>query len=402
MRVSTGMIYQQGLDALQRKQSELLNTQQHIAANRRVLTPSDDPVAASREVETTQAKKLNEQYAANQANARDSLALVESTMGDLTGLLQDVRTLYVNAGDGSLTDKDRQSLAGDLRAKLGQLIGLANARDGAGAYLFGGFQETVQPFTPTPTGAAYNGDQGQRELQVGPGRTIAISENGFELFERIRQGNGTFVTSSDLTNTGTGAISVGAAVGNTAVPVDTYTIDFTVAAGVTTYEIFNVTTATVVSTGNAYTSGSTISFNNLQLDISGVPENGDTFNIAPAAHQNVFSMVSEAIEILETPVPAGTARARYNESMERALANADQALDRVMSVRTAMGASLRELDSLESMSQDTALNYDKRLSELVDLDYAQALTDFARQQTALEAAQLSFQRITSLSLFDYL
>ncbi|HKO88546.1 MAG TPA: flagellar hook-associated protein FlgL [Burkholderiales bacterium] len=402
MRVSTGMIFQQGLDSLQRQQSQLLDTQQHIAANKRVMSPSDDPVAAARAVETSQAKALNAQYGANQANARDTLSQVEATLGDLGTLMQDVRTLYVAAGDGALSAKDRESLAIDLEAKLAQMLGLANTRDGAGAYLFGGFQENVQPFTQTATGAVYNGDQGHRELQVGPGRSIPISENGAELFQRIRQGNGTFVTASDAVNAGTGLINIGRAVGNTAVPVDTYRIDFTVTAGVTTYDVVNVTTSTTLSTGNAYTPGATIAFNNLQLEISGDPANGDSFDIAPAANQSVFGMISDAIATLRLPAVNPADRTRYDEGMQRAIANMDQALDRTITVRTGVGSSLRELDTLDSVTQDNALNYDKRLSELVDLDYAQALTDFAKQQTALEAAQLSFQRITSLSLFDYL
>lgn len=402
MRVSTGMIYRQGLDSLQRQQSQLLDTQQHIAANKRVINPSDDPIAAARAVETTQAKALNEQYGANQANARDKLSQVETTLADVGTLLQDTRTLMVAAGDGALTDKDRQSLAIDLQAKLAQMIGLANTRDGAGAYLFAGFQEDVQPFTATTTGAIYNGDQGRRELQVGPERSMAISENGSEIFERIRQGNGSFATASDTGNSGTGVINPGRAVGNTAVPVDTYRIDFTVAAGVTTYEIFNVTTAAVVSTGNAFTPGATISFNNLQVEIAGAPANGDSFDITPATNQSVFSMISEAITLLQTPLGDPSDRARYDEGLQRSLTNMDQSLDRAITVRTSVGASLRELDALDSLTQNTALNYEKRLSELVDLDYAAAITDFAKQETALQAAQLSFQRITALSLFDYL
>jgi flagellar hook-associated protein 3 FlgL len=402
MRVSTGMIYRQGLDSLQRQQSQLLDTQQHIAANKRVITPSDDPIAAARAVEATQAKALNAQFGANQANARDKLTQVETALADVGTLLQDTRTMVVAAGDGALTDKDRQSLAVDLKAKLAQMLGLANTRDGAGAYLFGGFQEDVQPFTATATGAIYNGDQGRRELQVGPDRSMAITENGSEIFERIRQGNGTFTAASDATNSGTGVINPGRAVGNTAVPVDTYRIDFTVAAGVTTYEIFNVTTAAVVSTANPYTPGATIAFNNLQVEIAGAPANGDSFDIAPSQNQSVFSMISDTIELLQTPLGNPAGRARYDEGLQLALTNMDQAFDRAITMRTGVGASLRELDALDSLTQNNALNLEKRLSELVDLDYASAITDFARQETALQAAQLSFQRITALSLFDYL
>lgn len=410
MRVSTGMIFQRGLDSMQRQQSSLLDTQQHIAANKRVMKPSDDPVAASRAVDTAQARALNAQYGANQAAARDSLGLAESTLGDIGDLLQDARVLLVNAGNGALTDKDRESLGGELRAKLTQLIGLANSRDGAGGYLFAGFQENAQPFTPTATGALYNGDQGRREMQVAPGRAIAISEHGSELFERIRQGNGTFVTASATSptpNTGTGVISVGRTIGAAAGTLD-YRIDFQVdpVSGVTTYEIYDeaVDPLTAIAGGPwSYTSGAAIVIDNrLQVEISGVPADGDSFDIAPAQHQDVFGMLDDAVALLDAPVTDSAAKARYAEGLERALANVDRAFDRVLTVRTAMGASLRELDALNNTVQDNALHYDARLSELQDLDYAAALTQFAREQTALEAAQLSFQRISGLSLFNYL
>ncbi len=404
MRVSTGMIFQRGLEAMQRQQSSLLDTQQHIAANKRVMKPSDDPVAASRAVETTQAKALNAQYGANQAAARDALGLAESTLGNIGDVLQDARVLLINAGSGTLADQDRQSIALELKAKLSQLIGLANTRDGAGGYLFSGYQEQAQPFTPTQTGAAYNGDQGRRELQVDAGRSITISENGVELFERIRQGNGTFITASQtvpLGNTGTGVISTGRTAGPVALPIDDHQITFDVTAGVTTYVVTN--TATGISQPAAdYVSGAAIVIGNMQVEISGVPADGDAFTLAPAQNQSVFDMLNEAVAVLDMPLSDGAARARYTEGVERSLANVDRALDRVLTVRTSMGASLRELDSLGNAVQDNALHYDEQLSELLDLDYAAALTQFAREQTALEAAQLSYQRMSTLSLFNYL
>ncbi|HEY9397687.1 MAG TPA: flagellar hook-associated protein FlgL [Burkholderiales bacterium] len=404
MRVSTGMIFQRGLEAMQRQQSNLLDTQQHIAANKRVMKPSDDPVAASRAVETSQAKALNAQYGANQAAARDALGLAESTLGNIGDVLQDARVLLLNAGSGTLADQDRQSIALELQAKLSQLIGLANSRDGAGGYLFSGYQEQAQPFTPTQTGAAYNGDQGQRELQVDSGRSITISENGVELFERIRQGNGTFVTASAATNAGTGVISTGRTTGAVTAPIG-YRLDFHVdAAGVTTYDVIDTTQVpeAIVGAPGTYVSGAAIVIGDMQVEISGAPADGDQFSLAPAQNQSVFSMLNEAVAVLNTPPSDGAARARYTEGVERSLTNIDRALDRVLTVRTSMGASLRELDSLGNAVQDNALHYNEQLSELLDLDYAAALTQFAREQTALEAAQLSYQRMSTLSLFNYL
>jgi flagellar hook-associated protein 3 FlgL len=42
------------------------------------------------------------------------------------------------------------------------------------------------------------------------------------------------------------------------------------------------------------------------------------------------------------------------------------------------------------------------LSDLRDLDYAQALTQMNQQLVGLQAAQLSYTKISGLSLFNYL
>lgn len=400
MRVSTGMIFQRGLEALQRQQAAALDTQQHIAAGKRVLRPSDDPVAASRAIETSQAKALNAQYGANQAAARETLALTESVLADIGNVLQDVRVLVLNAGSGALTDADRRSLAIDLRGKYEHLLGLVNSTDGAGNYLFAGYAADKAPFVKSVTGVQYVGDQGNRSLQVGPAQTVAISENGAELFERLREGNGVFVAQADPGNSGTAAADIGRTLGGQTEPVN-YSITFSVAGGVTTYTVTNHNTGDV-SAPVPYTSGQPIVIDNMEFTISGEPADGDSFTVRPAAQKNVFAMLDELIAALEEPLLDGAARARFGEQMALGLTNVDKAFDRVLVVRTAMGASLRQLEALNETVQDKALHYEERLSQLFDLDYAEAITKLAREQMALEAAQLSYQRITSLSLFNYL
>ena len=76
MRVTTGMIYDSGLASIQKQNSQLLNTQQQVATGRRILTPSDDPVASARALEVSQSKSVNALYISNQGYANDALKLV--------------------------------------------------------------------------------------------------------------------------------------------------------------------------------------------------------------------------------------------------------------------------------------------------------------------------------------
>jgi flagellar hook-associated protein 3 FlgL len=74
----------------------------------------------------------------------------------------------------------------------------------------------------------------------------------------------------------------------------------------------------------------------------------------------------------------------------------------VLSVRTALGARLRELDALGSQAADETLLHQQELSRRVDLDYAEGASRLAQQQLTTQAAQQSYLRLTSLSLFNFL
>jgi flagellar hook-associated protein 3 FlgL len=192
MRVSTGMIFDTGLGSIQRQTAALLHTQQQVATGRRIVTPADDPVAAARALEVTQARDINTQYRENQENAGSALGLVEAHLAQLGELIQGARERAVQAGNGALADSDRAAIAADLRARFGEMLGIANATDGTGLSLFSGYQGQVVPFAGTVEGGvAYAGDDGQRALQVSASRRLPVSDSGNDIFMRVRTAAGT-------------------------------------------------------------------------------------------------------------------------------------------------------------------------------------------------------------------
>jgi flagellar hook-associated protein 3 FlgL len=166
MRISTNTIYQGGGQQLSDLSSALFTTQQQISTGRRILTPADDPVGSARALVITQFDAINDQFATNRSNVKASLQDTDGTLSSVTNLLQSAKGLLVEAGNGSLTASDRASIATQLQGSLGELLGLANAQDGTGSYMFSGFSTSTKPYTQTAGGATYNGDQGQRMLQV--------------------------------------------------------------------------------------------------------------------------------------------------------------------------------------------------------------------------------------------
>jgi flagellar hook-associated protein 3 FlgL len=399
MRISTGTIYDLGVAAINQQQAALVQTQQQLSTGRRVATPADDPIAASQILETSQAQSVNQQYITNQGTAKNLLGQTDSVLGQVGTVLQDVRVLVISAGNATLSNQDRATLATQLQGQYAELMGLANSSDGTGGFLFSGYQGNTQPFSQGATSVAYNGDDGQRLIQVSGSRQLPVSDNGADIFQRVKTGNGVFATGAAAANTGGGLIDVGQVMTPSALTGHTYQISFTTPS---TYNVVDTTTGTTISSAQAYTSGSAISVDGMQTSIQGLPATGDQFTLSPSTNQSVFSTLQQLITVLQTPVNTPANNAALGNGLSGALQNLDQAMNKALTVRSAVGAREQELDALTSASGDADTQYQARLSGLQDTDYTKAISDLTRQQTALTAAQQTFAKVTGKSLFDFL
>ncbi len=401
MRISTSQTYQQAISNILDQQAQLIKTQLQLGSGRRLLTAADDPAAASQILGVQQTLSSTTQYQANGNAVRARLGLEESALTNVGELLQHVRTLAVQANNATQTNETRAAIAVEVRARLDELLALANTRDANGEYLFAGFQGKTQPFSVTASGAyAYNGDQGRRYLQVGPARQIAVGDPGSTVFQAIRNGNGTFVTAHNSGNAGTGVISPGAVSGTFV--SDTYTLSFTqvLSTDPITYTVTGAVSGVVAS--GTFSSGAAISFNGAQISVSGTPANGDSFTISPSANQDMFTTLKNLAVALETPVSGAAAQAKLHNSMNRALTDLDQALGKVLEIRAGVGARFNAVDNQQDQHEHLSVELQKTLSSLQDVDYAQATSLLNRQLLALQAAQQAFVKTQNLSLFNYL
>jgi len=406
MRIATSTFYDRGLAAINLAQSNLSKTQQQISTGHRVNTAADDPIAATEILRTNSNLASNSQYISNQGTAQQLLGQTDSTLGQVTSLLQSVRTTIVSANNGSLSDSDRAALATELSGRLDALVSLANTQDGDGKFLFGGYRSDSAPFARTTTGASYAGDDGNRVVQVSATRQIVATANGADLFNRIPTGNGVFTTAAASTNTGTGVVDTGQVTAPGALTGHAYSVQFSVANGATTYQVLDTTTNTLVAapatTGNAFTAGTAIGVDGLQFTVGGSPADGDQFTIAPAGKQSIFQTLQDAVNLLSRPSGGGAGLAKVTSGLLGALTNVDNALNNVSSVQATVGAHENEVDALGSSSAETDTQGQSRLSDLQDVDYAKAATDLAKEQATLTAAEQTFATTTRKTLFDYL
>ncbi len=402
MRISTNQIYNQSLNAMLDQQAGLNRTQLQVSTGRRMLNPSDNPAQAAHALDLKQAIDTNKQHQVNADTTRERSSLEDSILAGVTDVLQRVRELTVQGANDTQNNDTRRYIAAEVRERLNQLLAQANTRDANGEYLFSGFQGQTQPFARSGAGFTYSGDQNKRYLEIGPGIQVADRDSGADVFQLIRNGNGVFTTLNNPANTGSGVIVPGSP-GAAFVP-DTYTIAFTrvLPTDPITYSVTGAVSGVVVAAGTPYTSEANITFNGATVSVSGTPANGDSFTVAPSANQDVFTTLQNLVNTLEAGGSGPASQAQFHNGINRALVNIDQSLGRIVEIRSQVGARLNTIDGQKNANDAFSLQLEQSLSDVQDLDYAEAISRMNRQLLGLEAAQQAFVKVQGLSLFNFL
>jgi len=183
MRISTQMMYDQNMRSVTSSQAEWLRSGEQMASGKRVINPSDDPVAAAQAVVLSQAQAQNSQYAMARDFASQRVGLEDSVLNTAAGVITAAQTKLIQANTGVLSDNDRLSLATDLQGLRDQLMNLANTADGNGRYIFGGFKTEEPPFDAA-TGT-YQGGANAVTQQVDASRSMVIGHTGEQIFASI-------------------------------------------------------------------------------------------------------------------------------------------------------------------------------------------------------------------------
>ena len=268
MRISTSQIYLQGVEAFGQQQVKLARLQQQISTGVKLNKPSDDPAASSRLLELEQIVSLQEQYQVNISAADTRLNLQEGTLAALGNVSHRLKELAIQANNGAMDPIALRAIAVEVEEIKDEMLSLGNARDANGDFLFAGYQNDSQPFTETITGSIshviYNGDEGQRLLQISETRQIAVDNPGSEVFLRLTSATALNEVAS-AANTGTGVMAPATVFDATVYVPGDYEIRFT-APGV--YDVFDVANGVNIVTGATYTDSADINFQGIRTSIS--------------------------------------------------------------------------------------------------------------------------------------
>lgn len=403
MRISTSTFYEQNLTGLNSQQQKLFRTQQMLSAGTKFLTAGDDPVAAARALGVRQTLSESSQFATSRDRAMVTLTHADTALDSATLILQDIKTLTVAAGNGTLSDADRASMATTLQSKLDQLVAVANTDDGNGQFLFAGYKSGSAPFTTGANGSVqYVGDQGQRMIQVDVARQMSSSDDGRSVFQSVQGGAG-YVATGGTANTGTGVFG---AVSITDASAANYGKDFTISFAGGNYTVSTTDTPPVVAATGPFVADAPISFGGLQMSFKGMPADGDTFAVTTAknAGTDIFQSIGELVSTLRQPLTGSgaAAQAKLQNALSTANVKLTNAHDNVLTIRSSVGSRMNEIDALDSAGAASDLTEKSYLSGIEDLDLTSAISDFYQRETSLKATQLTFARLSNIALFNYI
>ena len=396
MRISTANAFDAGITNLQNRQSDLSEAQTRLTGGKRVIRASDDPAAAARAERALAGVMRSETSQRSVEASRVAMTQTEGALGDVGELLQQARETIIAAGNASYGDAERKSLADKLRGIRDQLFNVANRSDGAGSHLFSGQGATQPPFVDAAGGVQFLGVTG--EQRTDPSSGLPLSTDGSATWLAARTGNGVFETQAGAGVTGAW-IGAGQVVDPSVLTGSTYTLQFSVSAGATTYAVLKDGNPTAV-TAAAYSSGQAITVDGMTVNVSGTPASGDSFRMLPAsATLSVFATMDKTITDLAA---TGQTTAQRLQTNSDNLRNIDSVMSTMSAARSLAGTAINRADSEDQRLGERKLAAQTERSGAEDLDMVQAISSFQNQQTGYDAALKSYSMVQRISLFQYL
>ena len=412
MRIASSQVYQQGINNMIDVSRQLAKTQQQVSSGKRFSTPADDPVAASQVVQINQELALRDQYQKNIQQVSSQLGLEDSVLGQATDILQRIRELTVQAGDGALTAQDRASMATEINTRTEELMSLMNSRTASGEYLFAGSRGQTQPFQRNSAGeVVFQGDEKQRRVQVTASSSLAINDSGRGIFADVPAVATTFSIQAAPDNSvqAQGIIGKGKVVDQSKVDAlypDGLIIEFNPvnADGSQNYTVRRVSDNRVVDglSNVAYHAGDSVTVQGMQINLYGNAAPGDKLMIKTGQTQSVITTAERLADGLNTLGQSSGDQADLKKLLDQTLGNIDNSMDSILKARAEVGARMNTADSAASLHQDVEVVSKDLLSKLQDVDYTQAISQLDMQTFVLQAAQQSYARISGLSLFNSL
>ena len=421
MTIGTPRLHQQNVELFAKLNQEMKSIQSQVGSGKADLKLSENlheiaklSAAEEKIVETNQ-------FMENSKRAATELEFLDVALDRLQNLTVNLQEIAVESGNDVLSTKERERFVNDVERLKKEILDIANMNDSFGNSLFGGVSGKEKPFSMDTKGTvAYVGSALAREVKVSPSLHVRQNFAGNSLFENIASGNAKISVfdviddfaeslkndlnsgnSSNLLSNGSSVDLVFPSSGSES------KIEFNLDTGgdknKISSAIYGNDYSPVVSQINSLTASTGISASIVdgnKIRLQGSVDRLHVSDLVVSDYDPSKSFIgvikdtssSTVVEkIAENRLQNGTISTKINDIF-----------DRFATARAEVGASSRRAQENETAAQDILLTIEENVSDIRDADLASLLTQLEFLMTNKEAAQATFTRITSKSLFDFL
>lgn len=408
MRISTPQINFNGIEGFRKHTEALYNIQEKLSSGKRVNTPGDDPVAATRIYVLDKSIKQMDQLNTNGAFAQTRLELEDTTLTNTLDVMQRVRELAIYGMNGTQTVNGRKEVAAEMRGLLDNLKALVNTQDSNGEYIFSGDNtttpayQTVTKDNVTQLSTGLKAPQPTSYFTVGTGAAVTVNRlDGTAVTQTV-------AANQIVDNFSAKLYTLNATTGNyedaNGEPLFAYTGAHTGARFVQISpdndQIDNGMDAGDASRVRVSDMGArTFGFYDKTSSTPYQPDYSATKN--PQFNYNIFDTMREMIAQFESTDP-GVGNVAGNSKYDDYLAEIDTSMDAMRQTQADVGTRLQRIDMQHEMNEDFKLGLTNNLGLLRDQDMVTGINEYQKTLVSLQMAQQTFAKMSELSLFNYI
>jgi flagellar hook-associated protein 3 FlgL len=210
MRISTSQTFFTNLTNIRQAQSRYVKAQQQVTTGRRFERLSEDPLAGQQVLNARRLRQRIEQFDANLRHADEYTGLTETTLGEVSNLLQRAHVLAINGANDTNDGNAREAMATEIQEIQRRLVDLGNTRSTTGGYIFSGQDSKTEAFVVSGSTLTYQGDDLPVSIEHRAGETLRINLQNAEtvwsqaytslenLKNHLRSGQSSLISDTDV------------------------------------------------------------------------------------------------------------------------------------------------------------------------------------------------------------
>ena len=182
MRVSENSTLGTVRDTITKSRLKMNDLQRQNATQKRINTPSDDPVGNAKLMTIRNETLDNKQFESNANLAKTFLNFTDTSLDEVTNLLVRAKELAIAQSSSASNGPDSRSMVAEEIKHIQQEVGAISNRKLGDRFVFSGYKTNTQPFDEQGN---YHGDDGKIMVEVQKDVFVGMNLPGRDVFSGV-------------------------------------------------------------------------------------------------------------------------------------------------------------------------------------------------------------------------